>query len=98
MIDQGRGDQLFLPRRGNKYAAAMKLDAELLVTRGRGRWRDENEEEARWTSALKSLMTSWRTWETVRLTTLPVRDMSIAYFPFCNAANELWIFTTIMVF
>lgn len=32
MIDQGLGDQLFLPRRGNKYAAAMKLDAELLVT------------------------------------------------------------------
>lgn len=31
MIDQGLCDQLVLPRRGNKYAPAMKLDAELLV-------------------------------------------------------------------
>lgn len=42
----------------------------------------ENEEEARWTSALKSLVTSWRTW-----CTLPAREMKIAYFPLCDAVN-----------
>lgn len=54
------------------------------------RWRDENEKEARWTSAPKSLVTSWRTWKTVCFPTFPAREMSVAYFPLYNAAKALF--------